>query len=82
MTASRQKGDENVGGWRLSGALPANADDDAMVGAVLLMAIDFMLSHNLQNLLRFLAYKPGEYSNPPALSSFLFQVITSASICS
>ena len=47
------------------GPLPANADDDAMVGAVLLMAIDFMFSHNLQNLLRFLAYKTGEYSNPP-----------------
>ena len=37
------------------GPLPANADDDAMVGAGLLMAIDFMLSHNLQNSLRFLA---------------------------
>ena len=37
------------------GPLPVNADDDAMVGASLLMAIDFMLSHNLQNSLRFLA---------------------------
>lgn len=64
------------------GPLPAKVDDDAMVGVVLLMAIDFMLSHNLQNLLRFLAYKTGEYSNHIALFSFLFQVITSASICS